>query len=90
MLTRLVFSLGIVSNQKIMLVDEGFGLADEHFQIKAQRYLSDRLQRASILVLASHNLALLQELCNRGVVMDKGNIVFDGKIDDAIQKYSVN
>jgi ABC-type polysaccharide/polyol phosphate transport system ATPase subunit len=87
MLTRLVFSIGIVSNQEILIVDEGFGLADEHFQHKAQKYLSDRLHRASILVLASHNLGLLQEHCSRGVLMEQGQIIFDGPIEEAIRRY---
>ena len=87
MLTRLVFSIGIVSNQEILIVDEGFGLADEHFQHKAQKYLSDRLYRASILVLASHNLGLLQEHCSRGVLMEQGQIIFDGPIEEAIRRY---
>ena len=87
MLTRLVFSIGIVSNQEILIVDEGFGLADEHFQHKAQKYLSDRLHRASILVLASHNLGLLQEHCTRGVLMEQGQIIFDGPIEEAIRRY---
>ena len=87
MLTRLVFSVGIVSNHEILIVDEGFGLADEHFQHKAQAYLSDRLYRASILVLASHNLALLQEHCSRGILMEQGQIVYDGPIEDTIRMY---
>ena len=87
MLTRLVFSIGIVSNQEILIVDEGFGLADEHFQHKAQAYLSDRLHRAAILVLASHNLGLLQEHCSRGVFMQHGEIVFDGPIEETIERY---
>lgn len=87
MLTRLVFSIGVVSNQEILIVDEGFGLADEHFQQKARAYLSDRLHRASILVLASHNLGLLQEHCSRGVLMDQGQITFDGPIKDVIRVY---
>ena len=87
MLTRLVFSIGIVSNQEILIVDEGFGLADEHFQHKAQEYLSDRLHRASILVLASHNLGLLQEHCSRGILMEQGQIIYDGPIEDTIRMY---
>jgi len=62
-------------------------LADEHFQHKAQAYLSDRLHRASILVLASHNLGLLQEHCSRGVLLDQGQIIFDGPIEDTIRIY---
>jgi lipopolysaccharide transport system ATP-binding protein len=87
MLTRLVFSIGIVSNQEILIVDEGFGLADEQFQHKAQSYLSDRMHRASILVLASHNLGLLREHCSRGVLMEQGEIVFDGPIEETINRY---
>ena len=87
MLMRLVFAIGTAQTHDILLVDEGFGTADAHFQQKAMRRLRDMYTRAPITVLASHNLEILKENCTRGIVMNKSRIVFDGDIQEACDFY---
>jgi lipopolysaccharide transport system ATP-binding protein len=67
-----------------VVIDEGFGLADEYFQRKAQVVLQQLYEAASILVFASHNAELLRATCERGIVLNNGKIVFDGPISEAI------
>ena len=40
------------------------------------------------MVIASHNKSLLQLWCNRGIVMNSGKMVFEGKIEDCLKYYS--
>jgi lipopolysaccharide transport system ATP-binding protein len=87
MLMRLVFAIGTAQAHDILLVDEGFGTADAHFQHKAMQRLRDMYARAPITVLASHNLEILKENCTRGIVMSKSRIVFDGDIQEACDFY---
>ena len=87
MLMRLVFAIGTAQTHDILLVDEGFGTADAHFQHKAMQRLRDMYTRAPITVLASHNLEILKENCTRGIVMSKSRIVFDGDIQEACDFY---
>jgi ABC-type polysaccharide/polyol phosphate transport system ATPase subunit len=87
MLMRLVFAIGTAQTHEILLVDEGFGTADAHFQQKAMGRLREMYIRAPITVLASHNLEILKENCTRGVVMNKAKIVYDGNIHDACAFY---
>jgi ABC-type polysaccharide/polyol phosphate transport system ATPase subunit len=87
MLMRLVFAIGTAQTHDILLVDEGFGTADAHFQHKAMQRLRDMYSRAPITVLASHNLEILKENCTRGIVMSKSMIVFDGDIQEACDFY---
>lgn len=87
MLMRLVFAIGTAQTHDILLVDEGFGTADAHFQHKAMQRLRVMYARAPITVLASHNLEILKENCTRGIVMSKSRIVFDGDIQEACDFY---
>ena len=72
------------AGHKVVVIDEGFGLADEHFRRKAQSVLQRLYADASILVFASHNAELLRSTCERGIVLKDGKIAFDGSIADAI------
>jgi ABC-2 type transport system ATP-binding protein len=85
MFARIAFSIATVKTHSIVLIDEGFGLADEQFRRKAQAVLEDLYFKSSILVFASHNIDLLSKTCNRGIVLINGTVEFDGSIDDAIQ-----
>jgi lipopolysaccharide transport system ATP-binding protein len=84
MLTRLVFSMSVYSIPEILLIDEGFGTADANFTVKAVGKIKDLYSNTSILMLASHNHHLLLDVCNRGLVLSNGNLVFDGGVEEAI------
>lgn len=84
MLTRLVFSMSVYSTPEILLIDEGFGTADSSFTVKAVGKIKDLYSNTSILMLASHNQHLLLEVCNRGLVLSNGKLVFDGDVEKAI------
>jgi len=86
MLLRLIFAIGTVGEHEILLVDEGLGTADLGFQAKAVNRINEMFASAPIVVLASHNLAMLREVCVRGVVIESGTVLFDGDIEDAIRK----
>ena len=55
--------------------------------IKAKNRITALIERAEILVLASHDFGTLKEICQRGLVFHRGEIVFDGSIDEAVSKY---
>ena len=87
MIVRLVFSMCTARTHDVLLIDEGIGTADAHFQEKAFSRLSHLYDTAPILVLASHNPKLLKQNCSRGIVMNKGKVLFDGEINESIAFY---
>jgi lipopolysaccharide transport system ATP-binding protein len=87
MVARLVFSLSTAKSHNIILVDEGIGTADARFQVKAFAQLNNFYMTSSILVMASHDESVLRSNCTRGLVLEKGHLVFDGDIDAAISAY---
>jgi ABC-2 type transport system ATP-binding protein/lipopolysaccharide transport system ATP-binding protein len=88
MLLRLVFAIGTSQTHQILLIDEGLGTADINFQQKAFKKLEQMYASAPIIVIASHNLEILRNQCNRGIVMKDGHIVYDGNIETAISQYT--
>jgi ABC-type polysaccharide/polyol phosphate transport system ATPase subunit len=82
---RIAFTVAthILSN-KILLMDEIIAFGDVHFKKKSTERLLDHMNNCKVLVLASHSSGLLKTHCERGIVFDKGEVIFDGNIDDAI------
>lgn len=88
MLVRLAFAVSTVRHRDILLLDELIGVGDMNFAAKARQRIEDMMDRASILVLASHNTDMLRQYCNRAILLQQGSIVADGTVDDIAREYS--
>jgi len=87
MKTRLSFAISTAIQPEILLMDELIGAGDSFFVDKARARINVMLERSSIVVLASHNLAVLRGLCERGLVLERGKVKFLGEIEEAISYY---
>jgi ABC-type polysaccharide/polyol phosphate transport system ATPase subunit len=87
MLQRLGFSVATDILPEILLVDEVFAGGDASFSAKARRRMHNLIDTAHILVMVSHNLSLLTEICTRVIWVEEGAIRMDGKPDDVCQAY---
>ena len=84
---RLAFAVCTCDEPDILLMDEWFGTGDAAFVDKIRRRLEDFVDRAGILVLASHNLSLLRQVCRTGVLIEEGRVVANGPIDEVLDRY---
>jgi energy-coupling factor transporter ATP-binding protein EcfA2 len=84
---RLGFAISTAVRQDILLLDEWLGTGDANFRIKAQERLKDRVDSSRIVVIASHHAGLLRDVCNKGMVIDHGRLLFVGDIEPAIAFY---
>lgn len=84
---RLGFAISTSVQQDILLLDEWMNTGDANFRIKAKDRLQDRVDSSKIVVLASHEAGLLRDICNRGMVIDHGRLLFVGDIEPAIEFY---
>ena len=75
MAMRLAFAISTCVNVGIILMDEWLSAGDASFTEKAQQRLRRVLERAKILVLASHNEDLLRKNCNKVLHLDHGEVV---------------
>lgn len=92
MYVKLAFSVAAHLDSEIMIMDEVLAVGDAKFQNKCLGKMSDEAgtgQRAILYV--SHNMATIQRLCTRVIVLDHGKVVYDGDTPGGIAKYlSVN
>jgi len=87
MFMRLAFSLVIFFRPKIVLIDEVFSVGDEVFQQKSfDRILSFRREGAAIL-LVTHDLNMLTNICDRALVLSEGKMSFLGSAEEAVRHY---
>ena len=87
MALRLAFAVCTCIEPEILLMDEWIGVGDAAFVEKAERRLEELVDRAGILVLASHSPALLERACATGVLLDAGRVVASGPIGDVLREY---
>lgn len=87
MQVRLAFAISTAVGGDILLLDEVIGAGDANFMNKAKKRITQLIERAEILVLASHDFSALSSICNRGLVFHKGQIIFDGEMNFAISAY---
>jgi len=86
---RVRLALGVVTSidPEILLLDEGIGAVDAGFLRKARGRLTDLVDRAGLLVFASHSDELLRELCDTGIWLDHGQIRMQGPLDQVLAAY---
>lgn len=84
MFMRLAFSVAIHVELDVLLVDEILSVGDAPFREKCRLKFEELNARGKTLVVVTHDMEMVRELCTRGVVINKGNLVYDGEIEGAI------
>ncbi len=84
MFLRLAFSVAIHTEVDILLVDEILSVGDEPFQQKCLARIRELHAAGKTLVVVSHDLDMVSDLCERGILMRDGEVVFDGNSKEAV------
>jgi len=84
---RLAFAVAAHLEPEILLVDEVLAVGDAAFQRKSLGKMSEVAEAGRTVVFVSHNLAILQALCERGVLLERGRAVADAPVAEAIDGY---
>ncbi len=87
MFARLGFAVAIDSDPDILVVDEVLAVGDERFKTKCERVFLDRIKRGKTIIIVSHDLETIKRLCTEAVLLSRGNVVFQGDPDKAVEKY---
>lgn len=88
MTVRLAFAVAAFLEPEILVIDEVLAVGDAEFQKKAIGKMQDISKGQGRTVLfVSHNMAAVKSLCTRGIVLEHGKVVFEGKVDSAIEEY---
>ncbi|WP_315913005.1 ABC transporter ATP-binding protein [Arthrobacter sp. lap29] len=86
MYLRLAFSVAVHTDPEVFLVDEILAVGDEPFQKKCIAKIQELASDGKTLVVVSHDLDLVSRICDRGVLLDHGEVRFDGPIHEAVAK----
>jgi lipopolysaccharide transport system ATP-binding protein len=87
MYVRLAFSVAAHLEPEILLVDEVLAVGDIAFQRKCLGKMDDVAQQGRTVLFVSHNMGLMQTLCQRGIFLKSGQVAEDGTIITAVDSY---
>ncbi|WP_187646914.1 ABC transporter ATP-binding protein [Nitrosophilus labii] len=87
MRSRLGFGLSLAFDFDYLLIDETLSVGDKHFKEKSKKALMEKIEKSNVL-LVSHAMPILRELCDAGIVVHEGQIKYFDNIDDAIKEYN--
>jgi lipopolysaccharide transport system ATP-binding protein len=88
MYVRLAFAVSAHLDPDILIIDEVLAVGDADFQKKCLGKMQDVSKNEGRTILfVSHNMAAVKELCNKGILLENGQLSFMGNIPDTISKY---
>ncbi|MFZ3454392.1 ABC transporter ATP-binding protein [Arthrobacter sp. 7Tela_A1] len=86
MYLRLAFSVAVHTDPEVFLVDEILAVGDEPFQKKCIDKIKELAGEGKTLVVVSHDLDLVSRICERGVLLEHGQIVMDAPVQEVVDK----
>lgn len=87
MKARLAFAMITQINPEILIIDEALSVGDAAFSAKAGKKISELCARGGIVLVVSHSMQSIRELCNRCLWLDQGRLVMDGPPDKVTHAY---
>lgn len=88
MYVRLAFGVAAHLDPEILIVDEVLAVGDIEFQKKCLGKMEAAAGSGRTVLFVSHSMAAVQQLCTRAIVMNEGQIAYDGEVREAIKFYS--
>ena len=87
MRARLGFSVAYFVNPDVILLDEVLGVGDQAFSIKSTKAMKERIKSDKTVVLVSHNIPLIKEVCDRLLWIENGITMAQGNVSEVVEKY---
>ena len=87
MYVRLAFAVAAHLDPEILLVDEVLAVGDAQFQKKCLGKMSSIANTGRTILFVSHNMAVIQKLCTKTILLQKGKLLLDGATQDVISSY---
>lgn len=87
MYARLAFAVATALEPEILVVDEILSVGDVFFQSRCMRKLDEFRERGGTVFFVTHDTFSVERICTRAIVLDKGNLMFEGAVADAVNVY---
>ena len=88
MYVRLAFAIAAHLEPEILIVDEVLAVGDAEFQEKCIGKMDEVGRSGRTILFVSHQMGLIAQLCNRAMLLDKGKLQYEGKVEDVISLYN--
>jgi ABC-type polysaccharide/polyol phosphate transport system ATPase subunit len=87
MYMRLAFGIATQIDPEILIIDEALSVGDAVFKDKARGRILEVMGRSHAVILVSHDMQTLRQLCTRGIWLRQGQLVAEGPIDSIVDDY---
>jgi len=87
MYVRLAFAVAAHCDPEVLIVDEALAVGDIYFQRKCYRRIEELRDGGCTLLLVTHSMGSLVQLCDRGILLEGGRVLFDGDCKTAVTEY---
>jgi ABC-2 type transport system ATP-binding protein len=87
MYVRLAFAVAVHTDPDLLLVDEVLAVGDEAFQRKCLDKIRSFQEEGRTIILVTHSLSQVPEMCDRAILLNRGEIVFDGDPREAVVQF---
>ena len=88
MVTRLGFSIATIYKPDILIVDEILSVGDFRFQAKCEERIGSMLESGTTLLLVSHSTEQVRRICDKAVLINHGNMLLHGDVDEVCDMYT--
>ena len=83
----LAYAVAALLQSEIMILDEVLAVGDEHFRDKTQSHIRQATSAGKTILFVSHNGKAVGQICDRGIILDRGRMVFEGSAREVIAEY---
>ncbi len=88
MKSRLGFAINVNIKPEILIVDEALSVGDTAFRVKCHEKINEIIEKDNVtLLFVTHQTAVAEDFCTRGIVMKNGKLIFDGEVHEAAEYY---
>lgn len=87
MYVRLAFAVAAHLDPEILILDEVLAVGDNEFQNKCLGKIKEVSSQGRTVLFVSHNMGSVQNLCNRGILLNNGRLIFNGSAQDTVAEY---
>lgn len=87
MRARLGFAIATVMKPDILILDEVLSVGDAKFRKKSEAKIQEMIDQGTTLLFVSHSLSQVQRICNKGLIMEKGDMIAYGDIKEIAEHY---
>jgi lipopolysaccharide transport system ATP-binding protein len=84
---RLGFSVALINEVDLLLIDEVMAVGDPHFRVKAEKAMETKLRGNHAVVFVSHNIDLVAKICTRAIWIDHGLLRAEGDVAEVGEEY---